>query len=164
MVAEPAVDVRLHRFDLVFRTLLVIASISLSAGLSLYKDVLSPLAFLYSVVPLVLAVVFWSSATFHGGSHECIFKTVAWWTLMLAFVLLVFRLVFSFSYFLPPFVTTISVLLAWVLSRFLIHYFHGPDDVQLRRTMEFFMWAILVTLVVEMIVLAISLMRSGMTY
>lgn len=152
-------DDRLRRFDLVFRTLLVVATISLSAGLSFFKDIISPYAFFYAVVPFILAICVWSFSVLHDGPSESIFKIMAWWTLMCSFILLISRLALSFSFFLPPMVTTASVVGALVLTRPFVTYFRGLDDDGLRWTMKILRLIVVGIFVADLISLVVFLIR-----
>lgn len=123
---------RLQRFDVVFRTILVLASITLSATFAFYRDVLPWYAFLYSIGFFSGAIVFWSYSTMRGGSGEYVLKVVAWWTLMSAFTLLVARLILS-SFILPPFVTTISICLSCLFTCPIASYFRNlmlPSEIR----------------------------------
>lgn len=112
----------LRRFDVVFRTILVVATITISAALAFYKEILPSYAFLYSIVFFAAAISIWAYSTFRGGTGECVLKIVAWWTLMSAFTLQIARLAFS-SFYLPPLVTTVAVSVALMLTWPLFRYF-----------------------------------------
>lgn len=84
-------DDLLRRFDVVFRTVLVIASITISVFITFYKEVMPSYAIIYSIIFFMVPIVIWAFLTLQGGAEECELKILAWWILMSAFVLLFVR-------------------------------------------------------------------------
>ena len=121
-------DELLKRFDVVFRTILVVASITISVAMAFYKEILPSYAFFYSIGFFLAAISIWAYSTLSGGTRECALKIFAWWTLMTAFTLLLARLIFS-SFFLPLFVSTVCLSVALMLTWPLFTYFRRviPD-------------------------------------
>jgi hypothetical protein len=124
---------RLRRFDDVFRTLLVIASIFVSGALAFYKellssDILSVLMFLF-----VLSICGWAVGTLWGGVEEISLKIGAWWCLMVAFVFSLSRLMFYTTLSVPKFVLTTDAVISFLLWYPITTYFR---DMLSRRDLK----------------------------
>jgi hypothetical protein len=150
-------DELLKRFDVVFRTILVVAGIAISATIAFYKEILPPFAFVYSIGFFLAAISIWAISTLKGGTIEYSVKILAWWTLMTAFTLLVARLIFS-NFLLPPFVTTLALATSLIFTWPLFSYFRGVISDDLEHTIKkIFKVALLAVFVADIISLIIVL-------
>ncbi len=114
---------RLRRFDITFRTLLVIMSIFFSGSLAFYMDVLDPFAFAYSAVFFSGSIVCWAFAMLLGGHSEIPLKIISWLALMTSLALFVERLVFR-SFILPQWGNFAGFLVGTLLTWKMVDYFH----------------------------------------
>jgi hypothetical protein len=149
-------DDLLKRFDVVFRTVLVVTSVTISVAIAFYKEILPSYAFFYSIIPFLAAISIWAYSTLSGGTRECKRKISAWWTLMTAFTLLLARLIFS-SFFLLPFVSTICLLVALMLTWPLFTYFRrvmpDGDELQLKIVLMVILLGVFIVDVISLIIL-----------
>ena len=127
----------LRRFDDVFKTLLVIASILLSGALAYYKEALASVFFSSIISSFAISICFWVFGTFFDGVTEGIFKILAWWALMLAFVATLARLIFYSTPSLPRFVDIAIMVVSFLLSYPMFGYFrnltHPPDHLKILK-------------------------------
>jgi hypothetical protein len=127
----------LRRFDDVFKTLLVIASILLSGALAFYKELLPSAFFSAIIISFALSICTWVIGTFSDGVDEGIFKIVAWWALMTSFAATLARLIFySTPLSLPRFGTTAIAVVSFLLSYPMFGYFRNlsrPRDLKILK-------------------------------
>lgn len=129
---------RLRRFDDVFRTLLVIASILISGTLAFFKDLVPSYYFLSMMIVFVLSICSWTIGTLKGTVDEYIFKLFSWWSLMLAFSISLARFAFYSNPSPPKFVLTGSVVVTAILSYPMFAYFKNltnPQDAKILKTL-----------------------------
>jgi hypothetical protein len=107
----------LRRFDLVFRTLLVIASILISGSFAFYRGLLDSRAFPLIVLLFAISICTWAFGTLLGQAKgEGMYKLLAWWSLIFAFMITLARLLFYSTPSIPKFVLTTGVIVSLFLS------------------------------------------------
>jgi len=112
---------RAERFDDAFKMLLIVMSITYSASIAFFREVMEPKFFSYSGGFFVLTIVLWTFATLYDGDVGCILKILAWYFLMMGYGTIYARLQYN-VFLLPALVISIITLVALALTLPIIMY------------------------------------------
>ena len=112
---------RVERFDEAFKMLLIVMTLTLSANIGLYKEIMEPKSFSYTIWIFAITIVIWAYSTLSGGKDEYVLKALAWYFLMLAFGVFFARLRFT-VFLLPPLVVSLIVLVGLALTLPILWY------------------------------------------
>lgn len=106
---------RTRRFDDTFKILLTIYTVSFSASLALFRDLMGSEFFFLTIAILVITIGLWAIFNLGGGNYEYVGKIIAWYFLMIAFGLFFLRL-YYLVIVIPPIVEIFLFLLCFGLT------------------------------------------------
>jgi len=101
--------------------LLIVMTITFSSSIAFYKEIVEPEFFSVSGMMFVVTIVIWTFSTLYGGKREYLWKTVAWYFLMVMFGLTFARLRLT-TFLLPPLVLSCVFLVCLTLTLPMLWY------------------------------------------